>query len=48
MPPRDDERGFVLDALRGSFGVVTHQGPFVLAKRGHDKSENQHWLKKIR
>jgi len=48
MPPRDDERGFVLDALRGSFGVVTHQGPFVLAKRGHDMSENQHWLKKIR
>jgi uncharacterized membrane protein len=47
-PPRDDERGFVSEALKGAFGVVTSSGPFVLAKRGHDKSENHAWLKKLR
>lgn len=45
-PPRDDERFFVQEALKGPFGVVASSGPFVLAKRGYDKSENQLWLKK--
>ena len=47
-PARDDERTFVREALKGSFGVVASSGPFVLAKRGHDKSENQAWLKRQR
>jgi uncharacterized membrane protein len=47
-PARDDERTFVREALKGSFGVVASAGDFVLAKRGHDKSENQSWLKKSR
>jgi uncharacterized membrane protein len=46
-PPRDDERGFVHEALKGSFGVVTSSGPFVLARKGYDKSENQTWLRKL-
>lgn len=44
-PARDDERHFVHEALKGPFGVVASSGPFVLAKRGYDKSENQLWLK---
>lgn len=47
-PARDDERTFVREALRDDFGVVASAGPFVLAKRGHSKDENQHWLKKAR
>jgi uncharacterized membrane protein len=47
-PPRDDERTHVRQALKGgSFGVVAQRGPFVLAKRGHDTSENHQWLKRI-
>jgi hypothetical protein len=48
VPVRDDERGFVKDALKSSFGVVAVAEPFVLAKRGHDKAENQQVLKKLR
>jgi uncharacterized membrane protein len=45
-PARADERTFVREALKGPFGVVASSGPFVLAKRGHDKSENPAWLKR--
>lgn len=47
-PARDDERTFVREALKGSFGVVASRGPFVLAKVGHAKDENQTWLKRSR
>jgi uncharacterized membrane protein len=47
-PLRDDEKGFVRDALKGAFGVVAVRGPFVLAKRGHDTAENAPFLKKLR
>jgi uncharacterized membrane protein len=47
-PVREDERGFVKEALKGNFGVVAIAEPFVLAKRGHDKAENQQVLKKLR
>jgi uncharacterized membrane protein len=46
-PARDDERVFIREALKGSFGVVMSSGPFVLAKKGHDKSENASWLKRL-
>jgi uncharacterized membrane protein len=48
VPVRDDERPFVREALNGSFGVVMSRGPFVLAKKGHEKSENHAWLKRLR
>jgi len=47
-PARDDERNFVREALKGKFGVVASAGPFVLAKKGHDKADNQEWLKHLR
>jgi uncharacterized membrane protein len=47
-PPRDDERNFAREALKGDFGVVAVKGPFVLAKRGYDKAKNQAVLKKLR
>lgn len=48
LPARDDERGFIREALKGDFGVLAVSEPFYLAKRGHDTSENRAWLKKIR
>lgn len=47
-PVRDDERGFVKEALKGSFGIVASSGPFVLARRGHDKADNASYLKHLR
>ena len=47
-PARDDERTFTREALKGAFGIVTSSGPFVLAKRGHPKTENAAWLKRLR
>jgi uncharacterized membrane protein len=48
LPARDDERGFVKEALKEKFGVVAVREPFALAKRGHDKAENHQVLKKLR
>jgi uncharacterized membrane protein len=47
-PARDDERTYAREALKGAFGVVASSGPFVLAKRGHAKTENAAWLKRLR
>lgn len=47
-PARPDERIFARQALEGSFGVVASRGPFVLAKKGHDKSKNRSWLERLR
>jgi len=48
LPARDDERGFVKEALKERFGVVAVREPFALAKRGHDKSLNHEVIKKLR
>jgi uncharacterized membrane protein len=47
-PVRDDERGFVREALKGAFGVVADRGVFVLARRGHDKSMNDAYMRHLR
>ncbi len=48
VPVRDDERGFVREALKGKFGVIDSKGPFVLARRGHDRAKNAEFLKHTR
>ncbi len=41
VPPRADEKGQLLEALRkGTFGVVDDRGDLVLAQRGHDVAKN--------
>ena len=48
LPIGGVEKAQVLEPLRtGSFGVVDHQGEFVLAKRGHPTTRNAEVLAKI-
>jgi uncharacterized membrane protein len=42
------ERDFARQALTSGFGVVEQRGPYVLARRGHDASQNAAVLSQLR
>jgi uncharacterized membrane protein len=48
LPPQANEVRALRQGLRGDFGVVEQQGPFVLARRGHPTDANAPILDQIR
>ncbi|MEY2931100.1 MAG: hypothetical protein RL033_1849 [Pseudomonadota bacterium] len=48
LPPQHNEVRALQQALRGEFGVVEQQGPFVLARRGQPTNANADILRQLR